>query len=315
MSFVTPKQVEQNKKDELAELARQGEAFNGLGQRLIVHPEQIGKEKAKLVGYTRATTFIKALDDTTGLEKWRLRLIMEGSLEIDLPGSVADAMAELVANDGNKEAEKLYRKMLDAIAEDAFNAAGGHDPANYGTAVHSLVEEWHRSGDDSDDLRTLLVETEMEWPGVSEDFKAYVDTYRSFAEATGAEVLHSEVLVVNDPLKVAGRTDLVLKARLPGDQRARRILLDVKTGRVDNGMRLSQQLALYAGSKLYDPQTGSRSHLRARQDVAIVAHVPRGEASATFFLVELAPGRRANKLCLDVRASRRKQPGIMQELA
>lgn len=330
-TFALPSQSEQT--DE-AELLRQGELFDGLGRRKIVHPDHIGKEKPKLVGYTRATTFIGALEDTTQLHKWRTRLTLEGAADASLEQEA------LLAYERYLEAERLslielermnmgqakitktaldevttrpgkdYRAELDEIAERAFFLGGGRDAADYGTALHKLVEQHHNNELTS----SIINNAEAEWAGISLDLSAYISAWTEFAEATGARVVQQEVLVVDDKMKIAGRTDLVVLAKLPGDLRARRIIVDLKTGKIDNGTKLSQQMALYAGSRLYDPETGTRTPLRTRQDVAIVAHVPRGTASAKFHLVQLAPGRAANVLCMKVREARRKQPGIVTEL-
>ena len=209
-------------------------------------------------------------------------------------------------------AAKEFRARLDEIADSAFHFAGGHDAADYGTALHELADRWHT------DVLTdwFIQETEDRWPGIVDDFAAYCEAWSAFVEATGAEIVATEALLVNDELKVAGRTDVILKARvLPTDQRARRCILDIKTGSIDNGLRLSQQLDMYSSSKLYDPETGIRTSARLRRDIGIVAHVPRGEKRAEFHVVQLAPGRAANKLCLQIRAARRKVPGIMTRFA
>lgn len=289
--------------------------FDGLGRRRIIHPDFIGQENPKRVGYTRATTFIGALEDTTTLRKWRERLVLQGASEISLENEVMEAVQRQLNAEGDgsdpkqvEAAAKAFRKELDEIAERAFNFAGGHDAADYGTALHELADLWH--GDDLD--AEVVKETEERWPGITADFTAYQDAFGQLCERIGGSVVHREALLVNDRLKVSGRTDLVLLGKLPGDMKRRRIVFDIKTGKIDNTLKLSQQLAMYASSKLYDPATGIRADLRARQDVAIVAHVPRGKALAQFHLVDLAPGRTANALCERVRASRRKQKDIMR---
>lgn len=308
--FSAPSQGDQQNDEELA---RRGELFDGLGRRKIIHPDHIGKENPKLVGYTRATTFISALEDTSALEKWRKRLTLEGIAMHNLGEVIKAAQRQKAAAERNdpEGALKAYRAELDEIADFAFCEAGGRDSANYGTALHALVEDYHNGGDEVD--QELLDSVNEEWPGIDADFLGYIDAWGRFKEATGARVMLCEALVVNDTLKVAGRTDLVVLAKLPGDSRARRVMLDLKTGKVDNGLKLSQQLAMYTGSKLYDPETGIRSPLRVRQDVAIVAHAPRGEGKTTLITVQLQPGRSANILSLKVRQSRRKIPGITQE--
>lgn len=312
-AFTSPSQANA---EETAALAARGELFDGLGRRKIVTPETAGAEKHKLVGYTRATTFIGALEDQTVLHKWKTRLILEGAADADLENAAMTAYQRLLESEGDENEEaagKIYRKELDEIADRAFSYAGGRDKADYGTALHRLVELYH--DDDVEGLREESADLAERWgAGILSDLAAYRDEWGRLQARTGASVVRQECLVVDDDRKIAGRADLVWKMRLAGDKRARNILADVKTGKVDNKLKLAQQLAMYAGSKLYDPETGERSPLRVRQDVAIVIHVPKGEARAEMILVDLEPGRRANRLCEKVRASRRKQPGMSRPL-
>lgn len=309
MTFAIPSRTQADAEEAL--LAR-GELFNGLGQRVIITPDTAGSDKPKLRGYTRVTSFIKALEDTTALEKWRTRLVLEGAPDVGLEERVLLALQQRIQDEAEDEvqAAKTYRETLDDIADHAFLVAGGKDAADYGTALHHLVEDWFAGKLSA----TRAREVEREWPGITQDFVGFTSAYENLVNATGAELVHSEVLVVDDKLKTAGRTDFVLRMKLPGDQRARRIIMDIKTGKIDRPLSFCQQLAIYAGSKLYDPETGERSPLRVRQDKAIIAHVPRGEAKTHFHLVDLAAGRRANSLVLRVRESRRKQPGIIEAI-
>lgn len=308
-AFTTPSQA---LTDEQAALAARGELFDGLGRRKIVTPETVGTDKPKLIGYTRATSFIGALEDKTALEKWKTRKILEGAADANLEMSAMSALQNrLDADPDDKDADKAYRAELDEIAERAFNYAGGHDSADYGTALHRLVELYN----DGTITDAIIEETERQWPGITADFHSYVDAWLKLVAELGASIVLQECLVVDDAKKVAGRGDMIARMKLDGDKRARRIFMDIKTGKIDNTGRLSQQLAIYAGGKLYDPETGRRSPLRVRQDVAIVVHVPRGEARTEFILIDLAPGRRDNDLCMKVRASRRKKKGITRTLA
>lgn len=314
---------------EAALLAR-GESFDHMGRRRIIHPDSVGEEVPKLVGYTRATTYIKAIDDTAGLEKWRTRLTLEGATEAKLESEVGAAMHSLIdaewaastelerivaagekltktaRNELTERPGKDYRKRLDEIAEYAFFLAGGREAAEYGTAHHELVDRWFK-----DTLTPeFQIETEDRWPGILRDFAAFQDSWRRFAGQYGANVEESEAMVVDDRLQVAGRTDYIVRVKLPGDERSRRVIMDLKSGKIDGELRFSQQLALYAGSKRYDPSSGERTNLRVRQDIGIIIHAPRGEGVCTFHVIQLAPGRTANALCAKVRASRRKIPGL-----
>lgn len=314
---------------EAALLAR-GESFDHMGRRRIVHPDSVGEESKKLVGYTRATTYISALEDTSGLEKWRTRLVLEGSLDARLESEVADAMNVLMEAEAVAEAElarlkesgekttkkalaelaerpgKDFRKRLSEIADYAFFLAGGKDAADYGTAHHELADRWFK------ETLTPEFEAEMEdrWPGITRDFASFQNAWHDLQLQYGARIEESEVMVVNDELQVAGRTDYIVRMKLPGDERSRRVIMDLKSGKIEGELKLAQQLAMYAGSKKYDPATGERTNLRVRQDKGIIIHAPKGMGETTFHILQLAPGRAANALCAKVRASRRKVPGI-----
>lgn len=295
-------------------IAHEQREFDGLGRRRIIHPDDVGKQNPKRVGYTRATTYISALEDLTALSKWRTRLTLEGldQMGADFHTRMSDARFLLEEEGGGEEAAaKEYRKLVNELATEAFDLAGGHDAADYGTDLHSLIELHHL--DRLTDER--LAAAEAARPGILENLSAYVVAWNDFAAATGAEVLQQEILVVDDRLKVAGRTDAIVRARLAGDKRARRMIVDVKTSADINlgSLKFSQQLAMYSGSRLYDPTTGQRSPLRTRRDVAVLAWVPRGSARASFHIVQLKPGRDANVLCARVRHSRRKVPGLITE--
>lgn len=335
MNFVIPSKGEVASE---ASLLARGELFDGIGRRRIIHPDDVGVENPRLVGYTRATSYIGALEDTTALEKWRTRLILEGASDANLENAAMTAYAQFLdderlarekleqeesdlASSGKKMTKKRlseimespgknYRATLDELAELSFCLAGGRESADYGTAHHELVDRWLAGGLDT----AFMKETEERWPGILDDFDSFRHAWNEFASQTGARVDLSEALVVNDDLKVAGRTDLIVRAKLPGDQRARRVIMDLKTGKIEGEMRLSQQLDMYASSKLYDPETGERSALRVRRDVGIIIHSPKGQATTSLHLVQLRPGRAANALCAKVRASRRKVPGLLTPL-
>jgi hypothetical protein len=62
-----------------------------------------------------------------------------------------------------------------------------------------------------------------------------VEAYAEAMQRAGVKVLDIERTVVNDELGVAGRLDRTVMVRLPGAQRATRMVGDIKTGRLDFG--------------------------------------------------------------------------------
>ncbi|MEI5617058.1 hypothetical protein WB403_49060, partial [Streptomyces brasiliscabiei] len=104
----------------------------------------------------------------------------------------------------------------------------------------------------------------------------------------------------------AGRLDRIIMARLPelvigkgtlgeyvrpADQRARRYVADIKSGRVDLGAgKIARQLAAYALGDLSDLETGERTRHSAVRDVALVFHLPQGAGVCTVHPVDLKAG-------------------------
>src|SRR5690606_24646148 len=53
---------------------------NGLGQYKVKRPSD-----GKMVGYTRTTTYIAVLEDTSALTKWKMRILLEGVAAAEQP--------------------------------------------------------------------------------------------------------------------------------------------------------------------------------------------------------------------------------------
>lgn len=222
-------------------------------------------------------------------------------------------------------AEKEAKDALDAIVEDAAALAGRNDKANFGTHLHTLAEmsdekgvdavrQAHESGElvahDNDGAQGL-----EPMPVTATDV-ASIEAYAARMARLGAKVIYSEAVIVNDEMGYAGRLDRVIMARLPeltlsdgtvrpADQRARRYVADIKSGRIDLGAgKIARQLAAYALGKVYDPKTGERTTHGAARDVALVFHLPQGEGVCTVHAVDLKAGVALLKLSAEVRRAR-----------
>lgn len=225
-------------------------------------------------------------------------------------------------------AEKAAKDALDEIHERAAELAGRHAKANAGTHLHALAEisdekgidavrEMHESGE------TVHNDESGEDVPVTETDVASIEAYAAKMAALGAKVMHSEAVIVNDDLGYAGRLDRVILAKLPeltlpdgtvrpADQRARRYVADIKSGRVDLGAgKISRQLAAYALGDLYDLETGERSRHSAARDVALVFHLPQGKGSCALFAVDLKAGAALLKLSAEVRRGRNTGRKVM----
>lgn len=229
-----------------------------------------GKPKA----YTRCTTYIKALEDTYHLERWKLRHVALGL--VDRP----DLRLSVAANRADKAA-------LDGVCRDAMDAAGASAAATTGTALHRLAELSDRGELYSDDIPA--------------EHRPDIEAYRR--ATTGLHHHLIESLMVCDDLGVAGTPDRITGHR--GD----RFVFDIKTGRLDFGLgTIAMQLAVYAHSAVYSPTTGDRYPIPGlRTDKAIVCHLPAGAGTCDLYWVDIAAGWEGVQLATEVRAWRRRK--------
>ena len=315
----TPSAVADDDFAKPSEAPRNDFEVNGNGQYKVKRPSD-----GKLVGYTRVTTYIDTLEDKSMLTRWKMRLTLEGVAAADADETrepITTAVRDLVHNRDVKIAKarkadrkgKLgigelasyvngawadFKKGLDALADDAFEIGGGREKATKGTDIHALCDLHDREGIDA--VGELLTNGEITPADMAD-----VEAYAAAMAKLGAKVVEAERVVVNDELKVAGRLDRVVMVKLPGELRARRRVLDIKTGRVDLGAgKIAQQIEMYSGCAGYDLVTHEREDLKLDRTKGILLHLPAGEASAHAYVVDLVAGRKGNKLSGDVRAWR-----------
>lgn len=300
-------------------------ATNGNGQYLVQRPSD-----GKLVGYTRVTTYIACLEDTTMLEKWKARILLEGVAAVEtMPLGInaergesvvarvndlahnrdlAIAKARKADRKGKLEAGQLghiveaawsdFKKALDKLADEVFEVGGGREKATKGTDIHELCMIASREG--IQPIADKLTAGEIT-PADLADVEAFLDAITRL----GAKIIDVERVVVNDDLKVAGRLDYTAMVKLPGEQRARRRVMDLKTGRVDYCTgKISQQLEMYASATGYDLNTHEREDLKLDRAKAILIHLPAGTGAATVHVADLTLGRKGNRLAGEVRAWR-----------
>lgn len=288
---------------------------NGNGQYKVARPTD-----GKLVGYTRVTTYIACLEDTTALEKWKARILLEGvaaSDAADVVSRVNDlahkrdvtiAKARKADRKGKLGHGELatyvdgawsdFKRALDALADEVFEVGGGREKATKGTDIHELCMIASREG--IQPIADKLAAGEIT-PADLADVEAFLDAVARL----GAKIIDVERVVVNDDLKVAGRLDYTAMVKLPGEQRARRRVMDLKTGRVDYGTgKIAQQLDMYAGATGYDLDTHEREDLKLDRAKGILIHLPAGTGKATVHVADLTLGRKGNRLAAEVRAWR-----------
>lgn len=252
---------------------RQGDARRDRWGRYLIVPPNGGRE----VGYTRATTIAKTLDDGGGLIPWKATATMVGALR--RPGLHARWQA-LVSNApdpwyASPESKAECKKLV----EECATAGGSTDRADLGTALHSLTE---------------LVDLGQPLTGVAPELQRDLDVYTSTIRSAGIvyDLDLVEAIVINDTMQYSGTADR-LAATLPD---GRRVVADLKTGTsLDYSWQaIAIQLAAYARAEhryVQHDQGGERLPMpELDPDVGLVIHLPAGEARCELHLVDLAAG-------------------------
>ena len=229
------------------------------GRPLIVPPDG-----GKPVGYTRATTVAKTLDDEGSLTKWAQRMTAAGlARRPDLLALVASKLGP----DG--DIPEQHKGDIQRLCDEAKEHGGGSRAANLGTALHSLTE---------------LVDLGHDIY-IPNDMQADIDAYRQAVQPF--EVLGVEQFCVLDEHRIGGTFDRLW--RLPD---GRVVIADLKTGRnLDYSWRsIAVQLAIYANAVRY--HDGLRTALPADmdRDTGIVVHLPVGQGRCDLYTVDLRAG-------------------------
>ena len=252
-------------------------------KRYLVVPPEGGAP----VGYTRATTIAKTLDDTSNLTDWTARMVLIG-----VQRSEALYARTLVVDVDDKSA-------LNAIARDAKEKGGGNERSAIGTAMHKLVER-------------KALDPSYEVPST---YRADVDAILGAITAAGFEVVgdYSEVMVVIDRLKISGTADLILRHVATG----RYFIADLKTGAsVAYGqLSFSVQLAIYANADAIYVQgknpDGSQDERKAPPDIdkvsGIILHCQPGSGHCDVYRADLAVGVEALALAYNVHLIRKER--------
>lgn len=217
------------------------------GRPLITPPD--GGEPTP---YTRVSTMAKALDDLSNLMAWKQRKTAQGLvMRPDLLTRIAGTLAN-----GDPDTDWRTKKDLNAICEEATEAAGATTGRSSGTGLHALTEAIDRG---------------EEVPFIPEADRGRLDAYRT--ATAGHEALDAETFVVVDQLRAAGSFDRLW--RCP-DGRVR--VGDLKSGKSEKAFPLATatQMAMYAHGLRYDPATGQRTELHPDLDLTtgLLVHMP-----------------------------------------
>ncbi len=227
---------------------------------------------AQLVPYQRVSKLAKTLDDTGNLMNWKQRVTAIGlAVRPDLMLRVKSVLSMYPDPLNNTEATQRLRRII----KEADEAGGGSAAASTGTAYHELTEAL----DAGKDMPTYL----------GEDVERRLDQYR---EATAdLKVVATEVFVVNDEIRAAGTFDRLFQ--MPdGSTRVG----DLKTGRHDPRYPhgVAAQVACYANSMIYNPETGERTpiHPELDRDWGVLVHLPAKDDGCRIYTLNLRRGWR-----------------------
>jgi hypothetical protein len=257
------------------------------GRYLVVPPEG-----GKPVGYTRATTVAKALDDQANLLTWSNRMTALGLAQRP------DLLALVQAADPDDRAE------LNKVCERAKEAGGATARRDLGTALHSMIERSHADP-------TFIV---------PEPYAGDVAAVKAAIDAAGYDVVVelSEAMVVLDRHRIAGTSDLTLRRRCDGVLR----IADIKTGAASSiaygHLAWSIQLAIYAHADALYSQGAAPDGMEdvrlPMRDVdhatALIVHVEPGSARCDLHVLDIAAGAEALELAVTVR-DWRKRKGLL----
>ena len=245
------------------------------GRPLIIPPEG-----GKPVPYTRCTTLVGAIEDKWGLMAWKQRQTVVGlAARPDLHLRAASLGPQPDSDD--QAAVRVWKQQMDEVCEQAMEAAGSSSAATIGTALHTYAELIDQGQD---------VTPPREWA-------RHLDNYRR--TTTGFQPVAVEQFVVCDQYRVGGTADRVLRDTDTG----KLVIGDIKTGSIDYPHKMAMQLAVYAHSAAYDPDTGQRTPL---QDIdltsVLIIHLDAGSGDCRLHWVDIEAGWEAVGLAAQVRA-------------
>lgn len=245
-------------------------------------------EGAGVESYTRVTTGAKTLDDTTGLERWKLRSVVRG----------IKTNPHLLENIDLYADERDVNRDLEAVAEQAHEKNGGVQASEWGTCIHAWAE--------AVELGTTA------WEEVPAEVAPYLEAYfkemarwgiSTPADPTGRAYV--ERIVYNAETGWVGTFDRIYELA-----DGSRVIGDVKTAKDLNWsyLAISVQLGDYAGASAILSLDGTtwEPMPEIRQDMAVVLHVPSNAkpARASAVTIDLEAGRAAIDAALRVRQMR-----------
>lgn len=233
--------------------------------------------------FTRVTTGAHALEDTSGLDRWKMGNVVLGLK--DQP-ELLDSL-DLFADPAD------VRESVRRVADKASEVAGAKQASELGTAIHAWTEAVERDGVAVEDV-----------PG---GLRPYVEAYIHALSAAGVSTVPDMVerVVYNSLTGWAGTLDRVYRLA-DGTQ----VIGDVKTSKTLDFSYLSfaTQLACYATADYMLSLDGARwEPMPAVGDVyGVIAHVPSNQSGhCELVTIDLRVGMAALELAHEVIEARR----------
>jgi hypothetical protein len=242
--------------NDLEDLTRVEPRRDRYGRPLI-----LPKGGGERVAMTRMSSLGAVMSNTFNLEKWKLRQVALGLA----------ARPDLVSRAALAQDDK---RALDALVEEAMEAAGANIGREWGSTMHSVIE-MHLKGQDVPSL-----------------FAEQIAAFERCRELHGIEFDcdNIERFVVNEALNAAGSFDY--RARINGVD----MIGDLKTGKSLSEGEIAFQLGGYATANSYYDWSDDthRDPEPVDQERAFVLHMPKDEpGTCTLKWVDLRPAIQA----------------------
>jgi hypothetical protein len=238
--------------------------------------------------YPRISTISDQISSGPGLNIWRGRHI---ALAVAQNPDISAILA------GKEYGDKYVDDYIDKV----LTRAKTDEPANWGTAEHRFFEP--------DSPRDFMPEA----------IRADVESFDSTMERAGIETIETDIMLVNDRLRLCGTADGIYRMPNPCiayfkngimgtskrvDISGKVIIGDAKTGQNFMPVKWSVQKACYATGVRYDVPTGKRTPIHPDLDtrVGLVIYVQLGTGTTVLKFVDLEVGYALAELCVVLHA-------------
>lgn len=251
--------------------------------------------------YRRATTVAGYMEDKEGLIGWKSAMAAFGFAKSK---SLLSALSVL---DWKNDKDKVKD-----IVSRAQSLGGADDAADLGTAFHRVIER-HVAGE------------VIDYDTLPDGFGDALDAFIQFSKDFGLTVAASELTVVDDAHQIAGTADAVftfdedITTPFGKLEAGVGVIGDFKTGSVSelSGMKMSQQLSIYAHADPYHAGKGIRTEwpCSINSDIGLVLKVDLDSGVIVPWWLDLKAAYEWIELSLKVAATRTKARKAIKQAA